>query len=63
MATALLAHVENEARARGLTQMTTDASLTARPVFEKHGYNVVRRQEVSRGGQTLVNFRMEKCLT
>ncbi len=63
VATALLAHVENEARARGLTQLTTEASLTARPVFEKHGYNVVRRQDVSRGGQTLVNFRMEKRLT
>lgn len=63
VATALLAHVENEARAHGLAQLTTDASLTARPVFEKRGYNVVRRQEVSRGGQTLVNFRMEKPLT
>lgn len=63
IATALLAHVEDEARARGLDRLTTDASLTARPVFEKHGFNALKRQNVPRGGQTLVNFRMEKHLT
>ncbi|MEM7123222.1 MAG: GNAT family N-acetyltransferase [Pseudomonadota bacterium] len=62
VASALLAHAENEARAHGLSKMTTEASLTARPVFERHGYSVVKRQEVSRGGQTLANFVMEKPL-
>ena len=62
VATALLAHVEDEARALGLTHLTTEASLTARPVFEKHGFRVMKRQKVSRGDQTLVNFLMEKPL-
>ena len=63
IASALLQHVEKEALARGLKCLTTEASLTARPVFEKHGFSVLERQEVVRGGETLINFRMEKQLT
>ncbi len=39
---------------------TTHASITARPFFEKRGYQVVRRQEVERRGVKLTNFLMEK---
>ena len=63
VASALLATAEAEARERGLDELTTEASLTARPVFEKHGYAVVARQEVDIRGQTLTNFRMAKPLT
>jgi putative acetyltransferase len=62
VATALLERVEAEARDLGLDRLTTEASLTARPVFEKHGYTVVQRQQVTIRGQTLTNFRMAKPL-
>ena len=40
--------------------ITTHASITARPFFEKRGYAVVRRQQVERRGVLLTNFVMEK---
>ena len=60
--TALLRHVEVEAKRRGLQELTTDASLTARPTFEKNGYVAIKRQQVRMGGQTFTNFRMFKSL-
>jgi len=62
VATALLSRVEEEARDLGLRRLTTEASLTARPVFERYGFAVVARQEVEIRGQTLTNFRMTKAL-
>ena len=60
--TALLRHVEGEAKRRGLQELTTDASLTARPTFEKNGYVAVKRQEVTVRGQSFTNFHMAKSL-
>ena len=40
--------------------ITTHASITAKPFFEKRGYTVVRAQQVERGGVLLTNFVMEK---
>lgn len=42
--------------------ITVDASITARPFFEKRGYQIVRQQEVERKGQYLTNFMMKKTL-
>lgn len=39
---------------------TTHASITARPFFEKRGYQVVREQQVERQGIFLTNYVMEK---
>lgn len=41
-------------------KLTTHASITARPFFEKRGYHVVKKQEVERQGILLTNFVMEK---
>ncbi len=41
-------------------KVITHASVTARPFFEKRGYQVVREQRVERRGILLVNFVMEK---
>ena len=60
VASALLDTVENAARVQGLALLNTDACITARPFFEKHGFQVVRSQEVALRGQRLTNFRMEK---
>jgi len=39
-----------------------EASLSARGFFEKQGFEVIEQQEIHRGGQVLVNFKMEKLL-
>lgn len=40
--------------------IVTHASITARPFFEKRGYQVVKEQQVERKGILLKNFVMEK---
>jgi len=46
----------------GIHTVTTDASITAKPFFEKRGYVVQREQCVELRGQLLVNFKMQKNL-
>ncbi|WP_158933830.1 GNAT family N-acetyltransferase [Burkholderia sp. S171] len=60
VASALLDTVEKAAHMQRLALLDTDASITARPFFEKHGFQIVRSQEVALRGQRLTNFRMEK---
>lgn len=40
--------------------LTVDASITAKPCFERHGFRVVEEQQVVVRGETLINYRMEK---
>lgn len=62
IATRLVAHGEQLARERGVRELTANVSITARPFFERHGFSVLREQEVVRHGVTLRNFRMRKPL-
>jgi len=62
VASALLDAVLSAARAQGLTRVFTEASLTAKPFFERHGFRLLQEQTVQRLGQTLVNCRMERKL-
>ncbi|MBV9430634.1 MAG: GNAT family N-acetyltransferase [Hyphomicrobiales bacterium] len=62
VATLLLMTVETSASRQRLSRIFTEASITARPFFERRGFSVVARQEVSKRGQRLTNFRMEKHL-
>ena len=62
VASALLDTVLSAARARGLTCVFTEASLTARPFFERRGFRILGEQTVERNGQRLVNVRMERVL-
>lgn len=41
-------------------KITTHASITAKPFFEKRGYRLIRAQQVERQGVSLTNFVMEK---
>lgn len=59
----LLSEIEQEARRLNLSQIFTEASITARPFFERHGFVLVARQEVHRRGETFINYRMAKPLT
>jgi putative acetyltransferase len=58
--TRLLATIEEEARRRGMRCIFTEASITARPVFERRGYRVVREQRVVVRGVEMTNFAMEE---
>lgn len=41
-------------------KIVTHASVTARPFFEKRGYQVIKEQRVERQGILLNNYIMEK---
>ena len=60
IATRLLETIEAEARRLGLARLYTEASITARPFFERRGFSVVTPQRVEVRGQTFRNYRMEK---
>jgi putative acetyltransferase len=62
VATALLAQVEAAARRAGADRLYTDASITARPFFERRGFLLVAPQRVVLRTVAFVNFRMEKRL-
>ncbi|HEX8047893.1 GNAT family N-acetyltransferase [Rhizobium sp.] len=62
VASLLLKTVEAAARSQGYRRIFTEASLTARPFFERKGFIVLAAQTVEKRGQTLPNFRMEKSL-
>lgn len=56
-ATAICDALEGQVSGR---KITVQASVTARPFFEKRGYRVIREQQVERRGVLLTNYRMEK---
>ena len=58
----LYREVEREARASGLGRIFTEASITARPFFGRHGFRVVREQTVTVRGVPMTNFAMAKML-
>jgi putative acetyltransferase len=60
---ALLAAVEDWARAQGVAEMHTAASLAARPFFAAHGWHVAAAEEVQRQGVALRRFQMRKRLS
>lgn len=57
--TAVADRLEQYAADCGISVITTDASVTAKPFFEKRGYRTVREQTVMCRGQALKNYRME----
>lgn len=60
--TKLCAAAEERARELGLSRIFTEASITARPFFERRGFRVLRENAVVRHGVRLTNFSMEKTL-
>ncbi|MBL3681285.1 GNAT family N-acetyltransferase [Leucobacter aridicollis] len=62
VARALLAEALVRARVAGAHELTADASITARPVFERLGFEMYRRQEIVREGVALANFHMRKAV-
>ncbi len=62
IATLLLTALETSASKSSAHKVTTDASLTARPFFEKNEYVIVKEQQNWLDDVMLVNYRMEKTL-
>ena len=62
VARALLAAVEAEARTRDVPLLNVEASITSRPFFEAHGFEIVTPQIVTARGQEFLNYRMRKRL-
>lgn len=58
----LLKVFEKEARELGLNEITTEASITAKPFFEKQGFVCVKKQNKEYKGMFFVNFLMKKSL-
>ena len=56
IATAICSRLEQAVQG----DITTYASITAKPFFEKRGYKVVKEQQVERQGIFLTNFCMKK---
>lgn len=60
IASALLAWALEQAEDQGLTELTTHASLIARPFFEKFGFVVLEQRYPVLGGVQLTNFSMRR---
>jgi putative acetyltransferase len=56
----LLEHMERHARDSGVTFFSAEASVTARPFFEKQGFRVIREQKVKKSGMSFINYLMGK---
>lgn len=41
------------------SELTVDASITAKPFFERHGFQVLKQQRVACRGEWLTNFHMQ----
>ncbi len=63
IATALLDLLERSLRERGVHQARTEASISAKPFFEKRGYTVIKTQDmIHRTGTVFRNYVMIKKL-
>ncbi|MDQ1594582.1 MAG: putative acetyltransferase [Arthrobacter pascens] len=58
VAGALLAHLHDVALGAGASALYTNASITARPFFKRHGFAVVAEQHPVASGVEMTNYRM-----
>jgi|LULL01.1.fsa_nt_gb GNAT superfamily N-acetyltransferase len=54
--------LETSAEKRGIEKLCSNASITAKPFFEKLGFSVIAEQKVVIEGVEYVNYRVEKKL-
>ncbi|CBL47211.1 Hypothetical protein HDN1F_36280 [gamma proteobacterium HdN1] len=58
----LMGVIHQEAAQRGITELTSDVSLTAQPFFSKFGFHVVEHRFPKRRGVVIPNALMRKIL-
>lgn len=61
VASLLLQDIEAYVQRNGIGEMTADVSITAKPFFERKGYEVLKEQKVNIGVE-MVNYKMGKKL-
>ncbi|HEY9643527.1 MAG TPA: GNAT family N-acetyltransferase [Coleofasciculaceae cyanobacterium] len=54
--------IEKQAIALQLNRLFVEASITAKPFFQKMGFSIVKEQEVVARGAVFINYAMEKIL-
>jgi putative acetyltransferase len=54
--------IETKAVELPVNRLFTEASITAKPFFQRQGFSVIKEQEVTRRGETFINYVMEKFL-
>jgi putative acetyltransferase len=54
--------IEAKAVELSVSRLFTEASITAKPFFQRMGFLVVKEQEVICRGETFINYAMEKLL-
>ncbi len=54
--------IERKGLEFGLERLFVEASVTAKPFFERMGFSVIREQQVSCRGETFINYAMVKQL-
>lgn len=62
VATSLIERMIEHARETGIQAIETDASITAKPFFERFGFAVRRQQSVACRGVKLTNYRMTRII-
>ncbi len=62
VASAMLRFLAARGHSERRKRLYSEVSITARPVFERHGFKVLAYQTVPTNGQSLGNYRMEKLL-
>lgn len=59
---ALMDEIFYRAKNNNITKIFVEASMTAKPFFEKKGFVVLSEQKIIRKGVELTNYKMEKLL-
>lgn len=54
--------IEAKAIELSVHRLFTEASITAKPFFQRQGFSVVKEQQVTRRDETFINYAMEKFL-
>ena len=62
VASALYEHLLATAKARGFKRLYVEASIVAKPFFERRGFIVTEENKLKRKGVTIINFTMGKGL-
>lgn len=58
----MIKNIEAQAKLLNISRLYAEVSITAKPFFQHHGFQVVNSQQISLRGQTLTNYLMEKFL-
>ncbi|KOP27170.1 acetyltransferase [Hapalosiphon sp. MRB220] len=59
----LLDTLQTQAEALGIKRIFAEVSITAKPFFERQGFQIINQQTVERRGVKLINYRMDKHLS